>query len=137
MVVVFDIGGLVHHAHVVEDIVLAEDELEEYDADGPDIDGVGLLLVAEDALDRHEGLRADFVRADYLGAFYDILIEIDALGVLVLLLFLESVKEILVELGESVVDEDALALFRVVEEVARLDVAVVDPEVLEDLDGGE
>jgi hypothetical protein len=45
-----DVGWLIHHPHVVEDVVLPGHELQEYYADWPQIGLVVLVLVVHDGL---------------------------------------------------------------------------------------
>lgn len=50
VVAVLDVVGFVDHAHVVEDVVLADHELQQDDSHWPDVRLVGLVRVVQDRL---------------------------------------------------------------------------------------
>lgn len=135
-----DVCWLVHHADVIEDVVLPSHKLEENNSHGPQIRLVVLMLVVDDGLEGHVSLGPDLVLADDFEAVGKSLINFKAR-----LLFcdvfavqfhplnfggqLPLVLE--VDLGESEVDDHALSGGGIVKKVARLDVPVVDAQVLQ------
>mgnify|MGYP006957549459 FL=1 len=64
-----DVGWLVYHADVVEDVVFARHELEEDNSDWPQVRLVALVLMVHNRLQRHIRFCAYFVLANYLEAF--------------------------------------------------------------------
>ena len=104
------------------------------------------MRVVQDGLQRHVGLGADLVAADYLQALGKSLVDLDVLldlaHIFLLLLHLRQPLlklrlELGVDFGQSKVDDHAAFGVGVVEEVAGLDVSVVDAEVLEVFESDE
>lgn len=132
---------LVDHAHVVEDVVLSCDELQQDDSDWPNVGVVGLQFVVQNRLDWHVSFSSDFVVADRFQTFGQSFVDLH-----VLLLHFELWVVVVshsddflfqfanvgrIQFSQAEVNDHSPFRIGIVEEIARLDVPMVDSQFLQ------
>ena len=138
VVTIFDIVRLVDHPDIVKDIVFTNHKLQQNYTNWPDIRLVWLLRVMQYWFERHVGLCTYFVSAYYLQTIWQTFVYLEVLFnfcyIFALLFhFVEFLfkgrLEFRIDLCQSKIDYHASSCIRIVEEVTRFDISMIDAQL--------